>query len=137
VGATPEPHDDAVLPARESTNILLVEDDETFAGLTRQMLEEHGYHVLSAKDGASALDVVTANGAIDLVLTDVVMRGVSGPELVSRLRRSHPGVRVVYMSGYTGELIADHDILHSGVPLLEKPFTRVSLLQAVHAAFTG
>jgi CheY-like chemotaxis protein len=123
-----------VAPARAGATVLLVEDDETFASLTRQMLEEHGYHVLTAKDGISAKEVVHANGDIDLVLTDVVMRGLSGPELVSTLSRSHPALKVVYMSGYTGELIADHDVLHAGVQLLDKPFSRVALLQAVHTA---
>ncbi len=134
VGVAPEPLPEAVLPAREDATVLLVEDDEMFAGLTRQMLEEHGYNVLLATDGGSALEAVNTNGSIDLVLTDVVMRGMSGPELVTRLRQSHPAAKVVYMSGYTGELIADRDVLHSGITLLEKPFTRVSLLQAVHAA---
>jgi PAS domain S-box-containing protein len=134
VGAVQEPQSEVVLPARAGATVLLVEDDEIFASLTRQMLEEHGYHVLSAKDGTSAKEVVHANGDIDLVLTDVVMRGLSGPELVSNLARSHPALKVLYMSGYTGELIVDRHILHSGVQLLEKPFSRVSLLQAVHAA---
>jgi DNA-binding NtrC family response regulator len=91
--------------------------------------------VLTAKDGKSALENVEANGgSVKLVLTDVVMRGVSGPEMVKKLKESYPGVRVVYMSGYTGELIADRDALESGTTVLEKPFTRAALLKAVDAA---
>jgi PAS domain S-box-containing protein len=135
VGTAVEAEPEAIAARHEGTTILLVEDDEMFGSLTRQMLEEHGYRVLSAKDGKSALDTVEANdGSVKLVLTDVVMRGVSGPELVTRLKKSHPGIRVVYMSGYTGELIADRDVLESGITLLEKPFTRASLLKAIDTA---
>jgi CheY-like chemotaxis protein len=122
-----------VLPKRHGTSILLVEDDELMRSLTKQMLEEHGYTVMEAKDGKSALDIVGANhGRFDLMLTDVVMRGISGPELSSRLRDSQPNLKIVYMSGYTGELIAEHDILQPGITLLEKPFTRAALLTTIH-----
>ena len=135
VGLAAEPQPEVAAPRHEGTTILLVEDDEMFGALTRQMLEEHGYRVLTANDGKSALATVEANdGSVKLVLTDVVMRGVSGPELVINLRKSHPGIRVVYMSGYTGELIAARDVLESGITLLEKPFTRAALLQAIDAA---
>jgi FixJ family two-component response regulator len=69
---------------------------------------------------------------IDLLLTDVVMRRVSGPELGERLGSSHPALKVVYMSGYTGELIAEREVLKRGVTLLEKPFTRTALLNTIH-----
>lgn len=135
VGMPPEPQPEVAVPRREGTTIMLVEDDEMFASLTRQMLEEHGYRVLTAKDGKSALDTIQhRDGAVKVVLTDVVMRGVSGPELVTRLRDSHPQVRVVYMSGYTGELIASREVLQSGITLLEKPFTRAALLKAIDSA---
>jgi PAS domain S-box-containing protein len=114
---------------REGTTILLVEDDDIMLSLTRQLLEQNGYVVLEAKDGTSALEVIqTYKGAIDALLTDVVMRGMSGPELVAKVVSSHPETKVVYMSGYTGELIAQHEHMHEGIPLLEKPFTRNALL---------
>jgi two-component system, cell cycle sensor histidine kinase and response regulator CckA len=75
-------------------------------------------------------------GGVDLLLTDVVMRGMSGPELVTRVNGSHPSVKVIYMSGYTGELIAEREILKSGIALLEKPFTRSALLKIIHSALT-
>jgi len=126
---------ETIAARHEGTTVLLVEDDEMFGALTRQMLEEHGYRVLTAKDGKSGLETVKANGGcVKVVLTDVVMRGVSGPEMVKRLKETHPGIRVVYMSGYTGELIAERDVLESGIMLLEKPFTRAALLKAVDAA---
>jgi PAS domain S-box-containing protein len=134
VGLEPEAEAEAVLPKRHGTSILLVEDDEFMRSLTKQTLEEHGYSVVEAKDGTSALDIVTSNHTtIDLMLTDVVMRGMSGPELSVRLRRSHPDLKIVYMSGYAGELIAQHDILQPGITLLEKPFTRATLLTTIHS----
>ncbi|HEV8048628.1 MAG TPA: response regulator, partial [Terriglobales bacterium] len=71
-------------------------------------------------------------GSIDLLLTDVVMRRMSGPELVDRLNATHPTLKVVYMSGYTGELMAERDVLKRGITLLEKPFTRTALLNTIH-----
>ena len=104
-------------------------------GLTLQLLEDHGYTVLPASDGKSAVEIAeTHTGSIDLLLTDVVMRGMSGPELVSRLSASHPALRFVFMSGYTGELISEHEVVDRGIPLLEKPFTRASLLKTLDRA---
>ncbi|HXY51193.1 MAG TPA: PAS domain S-box protein [Terriglobales bacterium] len=118
-------------PRAEGTTILLVEDDEMMRSLTRQMLEEHGYRVLEANDGNAALRQTGADRRIALVLTDVVMLGMSGPEFALRLAESDPAVKVVYMSGYTGELVGQTDQLRPGVNLLEKPFTRAALLRAI------
>jgi two-component system cell cycle sensor histidine kinase/response regulator CckA len=101
--------------------------------LTRQLLQEHGYSVIEADDGKSALEYVTSHpGAIDLLLTDVVMRHMSGPDLAAHLSTSHPTLKVVYMSGYTGELMANREVLKPGVTLLEKPFSRTNLLNTIH-----
>jgi PAS domain S-box-containing protein len=124
---------EAALPRPEGTTILLVEDDEIMRSLTRQLLIEQGYRVLEASDGKAALESLASHpGRVDLLLTDVVMRGMSGPELVTHVSHSHPSVKVVYMSGYTGELIAEREILKTGITLLEKPFTRSALLKTVH-----
>jgi len=132
--AKPEVHAEALPSRRQGVTILLAEDDEVMRRLTRKMLEEHGYKVLEAEDGKAALDVIgTDHAAVDLILTDVVMKGMSGPELVLRLMDSHPQMKVVYMSGYTGELVA-HQGMESGIRLLEKPFTRGSLLTTLDAA---
>ncbi len=69
-----------------------------------------------------------------MLLTDVVMRGTSGPELVERVSASHPAVKAVFMSGYTGELLAQHRELNREVPLLEKPFSRAALWKVLDAA---
>ena len=100
--------------------------------LTSQLLREHGYTVVETANGKSALEWVESNpGQFDLLLTDVVMPGVSGPELAERLIASQPALKVVYMSGYTGELMDASKGLKHGV-LLEKPFTRTSLLNILH-----
>jgi PAS domain S-box-containing protein len=129
----PEAQAEALPGRREGVTILLAEDDAIMRKLTRKMLEEHGYRVLEATDGEAALDVVAGNSRIDLTLTDVVMKGMNGPELVLRLMDSHPEMKVVYMSGYTGELVA-HQGLQSGIRLLEKPFTRSALLKIIDEA---
>jgi CheY-like chemotaxis protein len=134
IGIQPKPELEAALPKPEGTTILLVEDDELMRSLTRQLLVEHGYQVIEAGDGKSALDRLAAQkDGIDLLLTDVVMRGMSGPELATRVGESFPSVKTIYMSGYTGELIAEREILKSGIALLEKPFTRTALLKAIHS----
>ena len=116
---------------REGVTILLAEDDVTMRRLTRRMLEEHGYNVIEADDGKTALEAIVASKRpIDLTLTDVVMKGMTGPELVLQLIDAYPQMKVVYMSGYTGELVA-HQGLDQGIRLLEKPFTRAALLKTL------
>ena len=134
LGIAAETREEALPPRREGVTILLAEDDVVMRRLTRKMLEGHGYTVLEAEDGKSALDALGADRrVIDLVLTDVVMKGMSGPEMVLRLIETHPAMKVVYMSGYTGELLP-HQGLEGGIRLLEKPFTRNSLLKTIDAA---
>ena len=126
---------ETVSPKRRAAIILLVEDDEIMRSLTRQLLQEHGYTVVEADDGKSALEWAESHpDPFDLLLTDVVMRRMSGPELVERLHASRPNLKVVYMSGYTGELIAEREMVKRGITLLEKPFTRTALLNTIHAS---
>jgi PAS domain S-box-containing protein len=134
LGLGTEAQAEALPVRREGVTLLLAEDDAIMRKLTRKMLEVHGYKVLEAGDGAAALKVISQNSTrIDLILTDVVMKGMNGPELVLRLMDSHPEMKVVYMSGYTGELVA-HQGLRAGIPLLEKPFTRATLLRIIDEA---
>lgn len=119
---------------REGVTVLLAEDDAVMRRMTRKMLEEHGFRVLEADDGKAALDAIATSGTpIDLTLTDVVMKGMTGPELVLRLIDAFPAMKIVYMSGYTGELVT-HQGLDAGIRLLEKPFTRAGLLKTLDAA---
>ena len=134
IGIASNPEAEASVPKRKGTTILLVEDDEIMRSLTRKLLEEHGYTVVEADDGKSALEWTESHSTpIDLLLTDVMMRRMSGPELVERLTASRPDLKVVYMSGYTGELMANRDVLKPGVTLLEKPFSRSALLNTIHS----
>jgi PAS domain S-box-containing protein len=135
LGLESKPEVEKPVPKRHRATILLVEDDEIMRSLTRQLLQEQGYTVIDADDGKSALEAIAAHpGPIDLLLTDVVMRRMSGPELVERLHASHPHLKVVYMSGYTGELMAEREVLKRDITLLEKPFTRATLLSTIHSA---
>jgi CheY-like chemotaxis protein len=88
--------------------------------------------VLEAEHGAQALEIMAARSEpVDLLLTDVIMPGISGRELADQLQRSHPGIKVLFMSGYTDEAISHHGVLVSGVAFLEKPFTPDILLRKV------
>jgi two-component system, cell cycle sensor histidine kinase and response regulator CckA len=105
--------------------ILLVEDEDMLRGLIRELLEIKGYVVLEASQGVEALEIFKkSQEPIDLVLTDVVMPHMSGSELVERLRKEQPTLRVIFMSGYTG---ANNAAIHKslempGVAFLQKPF---------------
>ena len=90
--------------------------------LTRRMLRRQGYAVLVAANAEEALRVFEQNPSIDLLLSDVVMPGASGPELVRRLVERRPALKVLYMSGYTEEAIVHHGVLDPGIGFLHKPF---------------
>jgi PAS domain S-box-containing protein len=112
-----------------SGTILLVEDDEAVRELTTDLLTSHGYKVLAARNGADALDVSHRHRhKIDLLLTDVVMPEISGPDLADKLKVHHPDLNVLYMSGYAGRLLAHHGILKMDSAFLSKPFTKHDLL---------
>jgi CheY-like chemotaxis protein len=100
--------------------------------VTRQLLERNGYTVLEAADGRSAVTLVDANDEaprVDLLLTDVVMPGMSGRELANHLQQRLPDLRVLYMSGYTDDAVIRHGMLEPGLAYLEKPFRPQSLLR--------
>ena len=103
--------------------VLVVEDAGGLRELTRRLLERHGYTVLTAANADDALVLFDTGRAIDVVLTDVVMPGGSGPELVKQLTERQPGLKVIYMSGYTEESIVHHGVLKPGIAFLHKPFT--------------
>ena len=112
--------------------MLLVEDEEGVRRLARIGLELHGYTVLSATDGRDALRILDAHrGPLDLVLTDVVMPGLGGPALAEQLRARFPGLRVLFMSGYTDDAVVRHGLLHAEVHFLQKPYTPASLARKV------
>jgi two-component system cell cycle sensor histidine kinase/response regulator CckA len=109
-------------------SILLVEDEDMVRRYVATVLGAAGYRVLAAADGHEALRIAEEE-RVDLLLTDVVMPKISGPELAERLK-----LQVLYMSGYTGDLIEQHEMLQPGVAYIEKPFTAGDLKRKVRAA---
>jgi two-component system, cell cycle sensor histidine kinase and response regulator CckA len=109
--------------------ILLVEDDAFVRQWVHIQLEKSGYNLLEASDGADALLIAEMHqGNIDLIVTDVVMPRVSGPELVERLLRLRPSVQVVYMSGYPEPFLRSSTTFPPGIIYLQKPFAMTTLL---------
>jgi two-component system, cell cycle sensor histidine kinase and response regulator CckA len=103
--------------------ILVVEDEANLRYLARQFLEKQGYRVIEAADGAVAMQIAVAHeGIIHLLLTDVIMPGMNGRELAQRISEIRPNVKVLYMSGYTENVVGHNGMLDAGVRLLQKPF---------------
>src|SRR6202040_3985261 len=112
--------------------ILLVEDADALRKLARSFLVDHGFQVIMASDGEEAVEVArNHNGRIDLLLTDVVMPGMNGRLLADRLLSKWPGLKVVFISGYTDSFIAGHGVLEPGTHLLHKPFTEDALIRKI------
>jgi len=118
-------------PRVGAQTVLLVEDAEGLRELTRRLLERQGYKVLVAANADEAIRLFERNVAIDVLLTDVVMPGASGPELTERLVAQRPGLKVIYMSGYTAEAIREYGGLKPGIAFLHKPFTSQTLGQKI------
>jgi len=115
-----------------SETVFIVEDDDKLRNLTRKILERYGYSALEAENGEDALRFSEEyEGQIDLILTDVVMPKMSGKELAEQLKSLRPEIKVVYMSGYTGNAIVHHGILPPWLNFLEKPFTPECLARKV------
>jgi PAS domain S-box-containing protein len=123
---------------RGTETILLVEDEQAMRTMARVFLESKGYAILEARSGQEAMEIARQHGSqIHLLLTDVIMPGMSGRELAETLATSRADIKVLYMSGYTDELVTQQGILSPGLQLLEKPFTKESLLGRVRAVLDG
>jgi CheY-like chemotaxis protein len=118
-------------PAGGGEHILVVEDEAALRGLLETMLSRLGYKVTLAANGGEALLLVEKGLEPDLVITDVVMPGMSGPVLVERLRQKQPGLKVLFMSGYTDNAIVHHGVLEPGTPFIQKPFTPLDIAENV------
>ena len=130
--ASEEPKNQPAEKLQGSEKILLVEDSEPLKKLAQKFLEAAGFQVLSAGSGEEALEVAARyGGTFDLLLTDVVMPGINGRVLAEQLLPRQPGMRVLYMSGYTDSFIAGHGVLEPGTHLLHKPFTDEVLIRKV------
>jgi two-component system cell cycle sensor histidine kinase/response regulator CckA len=120
---------------RAAGTVLVVEDEVSVRRLACRVLRARGYRVLEASDGREALRLLRQHeGSPDLVLTDIIMPGLSGPALVERLLRDAPDMKVLYITGYSEEAIRQQDVLPAGGALLEKPFTAHQLAERVRAA---
>lgn len=122
--------------AADRKTILLVDDEQAVRSIVQRILRRANYEVVEAEDGAAAIRIAESHpGAIDLVVTDMFMPGMMGPEMVRKLMVMRPGIRALFMSGY-----ADKDST-SGVPMganfLGKPFSSQELAKAVEAALAG
>ncbi|MEW6753884.1 MAG: PAS domain-containing protein [Candidatus Latescibacterota bacterium] len=125
--------EEAVDASRGCETILVVEDDAPVRGLVVEVLQGRGYTVLQAQNGTAALQVLRQTGStVQLLLTDVVMPGMTGAELAERVRCSHPAVRILYMSGYAEHAALPQDL--QGMPLIQKPFAPDELTRQVRLA---
>ena len=122
----------------EGGTILLVEDDENVRRMAAQMLKILGYTVFAPPTPLDAIAICKeANQPIDCVVTDVIMPGMSGRELVEAIRVLRPGIRALYMSGYTSDVIAHHGVLDEGVPFIQKPFDMNAIHKKIQEAMAA
>ena len=140
--SAPTPRDVAVQRRASATlgaeTILVVDDEEAVRSSTRRALERAGYTVIAASDGADAVRLFTEqDGGIEMVITDVVMPGLGGRELVGRLKIMSPRLPVLFVSGYTEEGVRQQGVLEPGAAYLEKPFTPEKLLRKVREVLDG
>jgi two-component system cell cycle sensor histidine kinase/response regulator CckA len=127
-----------VAAQRAEGTILLAEDDEAVRGIAVVTLTRQGYRVLPADNGIAALAVAAAHdGPIDLLLTDVVMGGMSGLDLARQLTAIRPTTRTLYVSGYTENTIVHHGVVDADISFLPKPFTPAALIHKVGEVLAG
>jgi CheY-like chemotaxis protein len=128
----------AEMVAGGSETILIAEDEPDLRDLTRIFLEGYGYKVLEAESAAQAIQTADSfKGSIDLLLTDVIMPGMSGAQLAENILTKRPQTRIVYMTGYTDDMVVQHKVLEPGVNLLQKPFNRIDLALKVRSTLDG
>jgi CheY-like chemotaxis protein len=118
--------------AKGSETVLVVEDESAVRSFTRMVLQRNGYQVLEAPNGEEALSVSREHsGEIQLLVTDMVMPGMGGPQVAEALERQRPAMKVLFLSGYTENAIAQRGTLGAELPFLQKPFTIEVLLRKV------
>ena len=134
----PEPDASRLAPAAGEETILLVEDELVVRRLVAEILESNGYTVLQAGDGPSALELLRRHtGPLDLLVTDVVMPGMSGPDVAGAVAAMRPGTQVLYISGYTDSSVGHHGVLEPGIAFLQKPFDADALTRKVREVLDG
>jgi CheY-like chemotaxis protein len=121
-----------------SETILIVEDEPRLRELTRMFLEGYGYKVMEASAADQAIRAAESfTGTIDLLLTDVIMPGMSGRQLAEEILKQRPKTKIMYMTGYTDDMVVQHKVLEPGVQLLQKPFNRTELALKVRSTLDG
>jgi CheY-like chemotaxis protein len=131
-----EPEEPTVL-AGGAERVLVVEDRDVVRNLARAVLESSGFDVVAVAGGHEAIDATAAEPPFDLLLTDVVMPEMSGPDLARRLRGERPSLPVLYMSGYTDDVLDAHELSHDATAFLRKPFGNAELIAAVRSVLDG
>jgi signal transduction histidine kinase len=132
--------DRAAIPnvAGGSETILIAEDEPDLRELTRIFLQDAGYKVIDASSAEQAIQAAELfSGPIHVLLTDVIMPGMSGRQLAERIVITRPQTKIIYMTGYTDDMVVQHKVLEPGVQLLQKPFTRADLALKVRATLDG
>ena len=123
---------ESVIPAKGTETILLAEDEEEVRRLTKSMLEDYGYKVIEASNGQEALEKFAANrNRIDLLVFDLIMPGKSGKETLEEIKKTDPGVKVLFMSGYSEEFAHKSGIIGEGLDFISKPFVPSEFLKKV------
>jgi len=124
--------------ARGTETVLIAEDEPDLRELTRIFLEGYGYTVLTAASAEQAIQTADAFAErIHLLLTDVIMPGMSGRQLAESILRKRPQTMIMYMTGYTDDMVVQHKVLEPGVQLLQKPFTKFDLARKVRSTLDG
>ena len=135
---TPDPVSQTIESLGGGETILLAEDEEAVRKLARKVLEGYGYRILEAENAGESLMMYSQNrGTIHLLITDVVMPGLSGTELAQRIRDLDPAIKVLYVSGYTDDFMVHHGVLDAEFPFLQKPFTPDALARKVREVLDG
>jgi DNA-binding response OmpR family regulator len=125
----------APLATEGHETLLLVEDNDAIREISARALRRRGYTVFEARNAEEAIEWSAKGGRrAEILITDVVMPGLSGPNLAARLMQQNPELRVLYMSGYTDDATEIHGTFWGGVPLLQKPFTPAQLAERVRMA---
>jgi DNA-binding NtrC family response regulator len=124
--------------AEPGETVLLVDDTQHLQEIIEENLRDLGYNVLVASKGEEALRILAEHpGPIRLLLTDIIMPGIYGPELARRIATTHPEIRVIFMSGSGPHAMSDPGVLEAGGAVLEKPFSLEQLSKAVRDRLTG
>ena len=121
------------IPAGNGETVLVVEDEITIMELLESMLEQLGYQVLVKSSPLEALEMVQARtGRIDLLITDVIMPEMNGRDLAEQISEMYPEIRLLFMSGYPADVIAEQGVLDQGVQFIQKPFSMQDIARKVH-----